>query len=72
MRSTTANWRWIDGPQRPLIARPGLADPDGDPVLACSVQTFHLVQHSRYCKSDAEWTSIYEQKAEDALDEDDS
>ena len=41
-------------------------------VLACSVQTFHLVQHAKYCKSDAEWTSIYEQKAEDDLDEDDS
>ena len=41
-------------------------------VIACSVQTFHLVQHAKYCKSNAEWTSIYEQKAEDALDEDDS
>ena len=41
-------------------------------VLACSVQTLHLMQHSNYCKSDAEWKAIYQQKAEDSLDEDDS
>ena len=40
-------------------------------VLACSVD-LHLVQHSNYCKSDAEWKAIYQQKAEDSLDEDDS
>ena len=41
-------------------------------VLACSVQTLHLVQHSKYCKTDAEWKAIYQQKAEDSLDDDDS
>ena len=41
-------------------------------VLACAVQTLHLVQHSKYCKTDAEWKAIYQQKAEDSLDEDDS
>ena len=41
-------------------------------VLGCSVQTLHLLQHAKYCKTDAEWTSIYKQEAEDAADEDDS
>ena len=40
--------------------------------LGCTVQTLHLIQHSSYCKSDAEWKQIYQQRAEDNMDEDDS
>ena len=41
-------------------------------ALGCTVQTLHVFQHSAYCKSDAEWAEIYEQRAEENLDEDDS
>ena len=40
--------------------------------LGCSVQTLHLIRHSSYCKSDAEWKQIYQQRAEETMDEDDS
>ena len=40
--------------------------------LVCSIQTLHLTQHNRYCKSDAEWKQIYQQRADDNMDEDDS
>ena len=40
--------------------------------LGCFAQTLHLMQHSNYCKSDAEWKQIYQQRAEDNIDEDDS
>lgn len=41
-------------------------------MLVCSIQTLHLMQHSRYCKSDAEWTRLYKENADDRIDEDDS
>ncbi|RCL57209.1 MAG: hypothetical protein DBW83_06770 [Synechococcus sp. MED-G69] len=31
-------------------------------VLLCTLQTLHLTAHSRYCKTDAEWRSIYDQR----------
>ena len=41
-------------------------------ALGCSVQTLHMVQHDRYCKTDSEWKALYEAKAESSIDEDDS
>ena len=36
--------------------------------LGCSVQTLHMLEHYRYCKTDAEWKALYNEKS-DALDE---
>ena len=36
--------------------------------LGCSVQTLHILEHNRYCKKDAEWMTLYEEKY-DSLDE---
>ena len=41
-------------------------------ALCCSVQTLHMLQHDRYCKTDAEWKAIYKEKSESSIDEDDS
>ena len=41
-------------------------------MLVCSIQTLHLMEHSRYCKSDAERTRLYKENADDRIDEDDS
>ena len=41
-------------------------------ALVCSVQPLHMVQHDRYCKTDAEWKAIYKEQAESSIDEDDS
>ena len=41
-------------------------------VLGCSIQTLHMLQHDRYCKTDAEWKAVYKEKAESSIDEDDS
>ena len=41
-------------------------------ALGCSVQTLHMVQHDRYCKTDSEWKALYEDKAESSIVEDDS
>ena len=36
--------------------------------LGCSVQTLHMLEHNRDCKTDAEWNALYNEKS-DALDE---
>ena len=30
--------------------------------LTCSVQTLHMLEHNRYCKTDAEWKALYNEK----------
>jgi|TARA_X000000950_G_scaffold58898_1_gene71416 hypothetical protein len=39
--------------------------------LGCSVQTLHMLEHTRYCKTDAEWKSFYNEKSSDSLGESD-
>ena len=42
-------------------------------ALGCSVQSLHMLEHSRYCKTDAEWKALYSEKSLDSLeDADDS
>ena len=36
--------------------------------LGCSVQSHHMLEHNRYCKKDAEWKALYNEKS-DGLDE---
>ena len=36
--------------------------------LVCFVQTLHMLEHNRYCKTDAEWKALYNEKSV-ALDE---
>lgn len=31
-------------------------------ALGCSVQTLHMLEHNRYCKTDAEWKALYNEK----------
>ncbi len=31
--------------------------------IVCVIQTMHIVEHGRYCKSSDEWRQIYDQKA---------
>ena len=35
--------------------------------LGCSVQTLHMLEHTRYCTTDAEWMSFYNEKSSDSL-----
>lgn len=38
-------------------------------ALSCSVQTLHMLEHNRYCKTDAEWKSLYNEKSTDSLED---
>ena len=40
-------------------------------VLGCSVQTLHMLEHGRYCKTDAEWKAFYDAKPSDSEEESD-
>ena len=40
-------------------------------ALGCSVQSLHMLKHSRYCKTDAEWKALYNEKSSDSLGESD-
>ena len=40
-------------------------------ALGCSVQTLHMLEHNRYCKTDTEWKALYKEKSEDFSDETD-
>ncbi len=31
--------------------------------IVCVIQTMHVVEHGRYCKTSDEWRQIYDQKA---------
>ena len=31
--------------------------------VGCAIQSLHLREHSRYCKTSEEWRSVYDQKA---------
>ena len=31
--------------------------------IVCVIQTMHVVEHERYCKTSYEWRQIYDQKA---------
>ena len=31
--------------------------------IVCMIQTMHIVEHGRYCKSSDEWRQIYDLKA---------
>ncbi len=31
--------------------------------IMCVIQTMHVVEHGRYCKTSDEWRQIYDQKA---------
>ena len=31
--------------------------------IVCIIQTMHVVEHVRYCKTSYEWRQIYDQKA---------
>ena len=31
--------------------------------IVCVIQTMHVVEHGRYCKTSDEWRQIYNQKA---------
>ena len=31
--------------------------------IVCVIQTMHVVEHRRYCKTSDEWRQIYDQKA---------
>ena len=35
-------------------------------ALGCSVQTLHMLEHNRYCKTDAEWKAFYDAKPSDS------
>ena len=39
--------------------------------LACSVQTLHMLEHNRYCKTDAEWKAFYDSKPSNSEEESD-
>ncbi|QNI50791.1 putative conserved lipoprotein [Synechococcus sp. RS9915] len=42
-------------------------------ALGCSVQSLHMLEHNRYCKTDADWRALYSEKSSDSLeDADDS
>ena len=34
--------------------------------IVCVIQTMHVVEHGRYCKTSDEWRQIYDQKASSA------
>ena len=36
--------------------------------LGCTVQTLHMLEHNRYCKTDAGWKATYARES-DSLDE---
>ena len=38
-------------------------------ALGCSIQTLHMLQHNRYCKTDAAWKALYSEKSSDFLEE---
>ena len=40
-------------------------------ALGCSVQTLHMVEHNRYCKTDAEWKAFYDAKPSNSEEESD-
>ena len=40
-------------------------------ALGCSVQSLHMLEHSRYCKTDAEWKALYSEKSSDSSSESD-
>ena len=40
-------------------------------ALGCSVQTLHMLEHNRYCKTDAEWKALYDAKPSDSEEESD-
>ena len=31
--------------------------------IVCAIQSMHIVEHGRYCKTSDEWRQIYNQKA---------
>lgn len=31
--------------------------------VSCAIQSLHLAEHNRYCKTSEEWRSVYDQKA---------
>ena len=35
-------------------------------LIVCVIQTMHIVEHGRYCKTSDEWRQIYDQKASSA------
>ena len=35
--------------------------------IVCVIQTMHIVEHGRYCKSSDEWRQIYDLKALSSL-----
>lgn len=37
--------------------------PAGFVSIVCVIQTMHIVEHGRYCKTQDEWRQVYEQKA---------
>ena len=32
-------------------------------LIVCVIQTLHVVEHRRYCKTSDEWRQIYDQKS---------
>lgn len=40
-------------------------------VLGCSIQTLHMFEHSRYCKTDAEWRAVYDREMSELEEDDD-
>ena len=38
-------------------------------ALGCSIQTLHMQQHNRDCKTDCEWNDLYSEKSSDFLEE---
>ena len=40
--------------------------------LGCSVQTLHMLEHNRYCKKDAEWKALHNEKSYSLVEADDN
>ena len=36
-------------------------------LIVCVIQTLHVVEHGRYCKTSDEWRQIYDQKSSSTL-----